>query len=67
MSVLSAAKIGMNGHGIGLDFFIEGVQGFTGRDADDAGQVGMFEENFPVIDGREAHRQKVEKASKLCH
>jgi hypothetical protein len=67
MSVLSAAKIGMNGCGIGLEFLIKGVQGFIGRDADDAGWVKMFEENFPVIDGRDAHRRKVEKASKLCH
>jgi hypothetical protein len=67
MSVLAAAKIGMNGDGIGLEFLIEGVQGFMGRDADDAGWVRMFEKNLPAIDGRDAHRRKVEKASKLCH
>jgi hypothetical protein len=67
MSVLAAAEIGLDRDGVGLEFLVWGVEGFTGRDADAAGQIGMFKKNFPVVDGRDAHRRKVEKASELCH
>jgi hypothetical protein len=37
MSVLAAAEIGVDGDGVGLEFLVEGVEGFIGRDAADSG------------------------------
>ena len=40
-----------------------------GRDAYDLRKIGVFKEDFPVVDRRDAHRENFfgEKSSKLCH